>query len=52
MLESIVMASQMNTKHQELSQLILGEVHFDDLHQSIYATDISFYPKNIEETIV
>lgn len=30
---------------QELSKLISGEVHFDKLHKSIYATDASVYRK-------
>jgi len=30
---------------EELSEIIEGEVHFDDLHKSIYATDASVYRK-------
>ena len=47
------------TQHIEaLSALISGEIYFDDLHKSIYATDASVYrklplgvayPKNIED---
>jgi len=43
--EYMVMTSQLNTKLQELSKLIQGEVHLDDLHKSIYATDASVYRK-------
>ncbi len=39
------MNSEINIGLQELSKLILGEVHFDKLHKSIYATDASVYRK-------
>jgi hypothetical protein len=34
-----------NINLEELSAIIEGEVHFDDLHKSIYATDASVYRK-------
>ncbi|HEY9168562.1 MAG TPA: FAD-linked oxidase C-terminal domain-containing protein [Lutibacter sp.] len=34
-----------NINLEELSKIIEGEVHFDDLHKSIYATDASVYRK-------
>lgn len=39
------MHSQLNNNLLELSELIFGEVHFDNLHKSIYATDASVYRK-------
>ena len=34
-----------NTELQQLSQTIHGELHYDDLHKNIYATDASVYRK-------
>ncbi|MDD3722815.1 MAG: FAD-linked oxidase C-terminal domain-containing protein [Lutibacter sp.] len=34
-----------NINQEELSKIIEGEVHFDDLYKSIYATDASVYRK-------
>ncbi len=34
-----------NKELQQLSQALHGEVHFDDLHKNIYATDASVYRK-------
>jgi hypothetical protein len=39
------MHSQLNNNLLELSNLISGELFFDDLHKSIYATDASVYRK-------
>lgn len=34
-----------NTELQQLSQVLHGELHYDDLHKNIYATDASVYRK-------
>ena len=34
-----------NKELQQLSQVLHGELHYDDLHKNIYATDASVYRK-------
>jgi len=35
----------LNKQFQQLSQILQGEFHYDDLHKNIYATDASVYRK-------